>query len=136
MPREDEIVAAVAAYRERFAETGIYENEAYPDVPAVLAALKHDGQRLWVVTSKAEAFARRIVEHFNLAPFFQRVYGPNLHGKNSKKRDLIASVLQREGLTPSRVYMIVDRAEDIIAGRANGTGTIGCLWGYGPLTSS
>ncbi|MGH7927463.1 MAG: HAD hydrolase-like protein, partial [Candidatus Binatia bacterium] len=103
------IESAVAAYRERFDEIGIYENAVYPDVPAGLAQLKDEGHRLWIVTSKAEVSARRIIEHFNLAPFFNRVYGSELDGKNSDKIDLIAHVLEREKLTPSRVYMIGDR---------------------------
>jgi phosphoglycolate phosphatase len=54
-----------------------------------------------------------------------------LDGKNSEKTDLIAHVIEREKLTPSQVYMIGDRAQDIIGGRANDTRTIGVLWGYG-----
>jgi phosphoglycolate phosphatase len=53
------IERAVAAYRERFAETGIYENDVYPDVAGGLVRLKGDGHRLWVATSKPEIFARR-----------------------------------------------------------------------------
>jgi phosphoglycolate phosphatase len=40
-------------------------------------------------------------------------------------------VLKSEQLDPAHARMIGDRAEDIMGGRANGTGTIGVLWGYG-----
>jgi phosphoglycolate phosphatase len=124
------IESAVAAYREGFAEVAIYENEVYPDVPAGLTRLKDDGHRLWVVTLKAQVFARRIIEHFNLAGFFQQVYGPELDGRNSEKSDLIAHVIERETHTVAGLHDR-RRAHDMAGGRANGTRTIGVLWGYG-----
>lgn len=125
------IDAAIAHYRERFSAVGMYENEVYPDVPTGLAALREAGHRLWVVTSKPGVYACRIVEHFELTSLFQGVHGSELSGKNADKVDLIAHVLDSERLDPARVRMIGDRAEDILGGRANGTGTIGVLWGYG-----
>jgi phosphoglycolate phosphatase len=40
-------------------------------------------------------------------------------------------MIQQERLVASNIYMIGDRARDIEGGRANGTRTIGVLWGYG-----
>jgi phosphoglycolate phosphatase len=125
------IEAAVAHYRERFSAVGLYENEPYRDVPEGLATLREAGHRLWVVTSKPEPYARRIVEHFGLALLFRGVYGSELSGERADKTELIAHVLGSEQLDPARTRMIGDRAEDIRGGRANGTGTIGVLWGYG-----
>jgi phosphoglycolate phosphatase len=130
-PQHNVIEAAVAHYRERFSAVGLYENEVYPDVPAGLAALRDAGHRLWVVTSKPAIYARRIVEHFELAALFQDVYGSELSGKNTDKLELIAHVLASERLDSAQAWMIGDRAEDIVGGRGNRTGTIGVLWGYG-----
>jgi phosphoglycolate phosphatase len=125
------IDAAIAHYRERFAVIGMYENEVYGDVPRGLVELREAGHRLWVVTSKPQVFARRIVEHFGLTALFQGVYGSELSGENVEKTELIAHVLKRERLDPSSAWMIGDRAQDLVGGRANGTRTIGVLWGYG-----
>jgi phosphoglycolate phosphatase len=125
------IEAAIAHYRERFAAVGLYENDVYREVPEGLATLREAGHRLWVVTSKPEVYACRIMEHFGLASLFQGVYGSELSGKRADKTELIAYVLGSEQLDPARTRMIGDRAEDILGGRANGTGTIGVLWGYG-----
>ena len=127
----DTLEAAVAHYRERFASEGLYENEVYPDVPAGLAALCGDGHRLWVVTSKPWVYAEKIIRHFDLAPYFARIFGSELSGERSDKSELIAFVLAEEGLDPGGVWMIGDRAQDIAGGRANGTATAGVLWGYG-----
>jgi phosphoglycolate phosphatase len=125
------IEAALAHYRERFSAVGLYENEVYPDVPKGLAALREAGHRLRVVTSKPRVYACRIVEHFELSPWFEGVWGSELSGGNARKVELIAHVLERERLDPARAWMIGDRAEDVVGGRANGTGTVGVLWGYG-----
>src|SRR5215831_5965779 len=59
---------ALLLYRERFTETGIYENELYPGIATALSALKSSGRRMFVATSKPKAFADRIIEHFGLSP--------------------------------------------------------------------
>lgn len=125
------IEAAIAHYRERFAATGMYENEVYPDVPPGLATLRAAGHRMWVVTSKPEVYARKILEHFGLMEYFREVYGPDLGGRFAEKTALIAHVLEREGLDPAGVWMIGDRVYDIHGGRTNGTRTAGVSWGYG-----
>ena len=53
---------AVSLYRERFGDVGLYENEVYPDIEHVLAALKQSHGRLFVATSKAHVFANRIID--------------------------------------------------------------------------
>ncbi|HUU34792.1 MAG TPA: HAD hydrolase-like protein [Vicinamibacterales bacterium] len=126
--------AALAHYRERFAATGLYENEVYPFVPAGLATLRAAGHRLWVATSKPTVYARRIVDHFDLAPFFEGVYGSELTGERTDKRDLVRHIVAMEGLTPGNTWMIGDRVHDIRGGRDNGTHTAGVLWGHGSAT--
>lgn len=137
MLRSDEaplLDAALALYRERFAATGLYENQVYPFVPDGLATLRAARHRLWVATSKPTVYARRIVDHFGLAPFFEGVYGSELTGERADKRDLVRHVVAMEGLTPGQTWMIGDRGHDMHGGRANGTRTAGVLWGYGSAT--
>ena len=128
------IDSAIAHYRERFAEIGMYENEVYPDVRKSLAALRQQGHRLWVATSKPEVYARRIVQHFALTSLFQGVYGSELTGERSEKTELISHIMRYEVFESGQVCMIGDRAQDIEGGRANGTRTVGVLWGFGSET--
>ena len=58
--------AAVDVYREYFADRGLFENELYPGIPALLARLRAAGLKLVMATSKPEAFAVRIAEHFGM----------------------------------------------------------------------
>ena len=43
---------AIALYRERFSDIGLFENEIYPGIPQMLHALKAKGKRLAISSSK------------------------------------------------------------------------------------
>lgn len=122
---------ALTHYRERFADSGLYENSLYTGVADVLETLKHMELRLFVATSKPTVFASRIVSHFDIARFFSRVYGSELDGRLANKGELIAHVLEAESLDPASTVMIGDRHHDIDGARENGVRAIGALWGYG-----
>jgi len=122
---------AVRLYRERFSDVGLFENEVYAGIPALLARLRDEGVRLFVATSKPHVYARRIVEHFGLAPFFREIYGSELDNRNTDKRDLIRHILAQEGFDPAGAVMIGDRKHDAVGARTNGLAAIGVTWGYG-----
>jgi phosphoglycolate phosphatase len=106
-------------------------NVVYPDVVEGLGELAADGHRLWVVTSKPQIYARRIIEYFGLGSHFRAVYGSELDGRNADKADLIRTVLEKEKMRSGHTWMIGDRAHDVRGGRRNGVRTVGVLWGYG-----
>ncbi len=122
---------AMRLYRERFADVGLFENEVYDGVPAMLDGLRRDGGRLFVATAKPAVFAERIVRHFALDHHFAGVYGPDLDGRLDDKAELLAHLLAAERLDPARVVMVGDRSGDVAAARNNGVRSIGVLWGYG-----
>jgi phosphoglycolate phosphatase len=122
---------ALRLYRERFGVTGLFENEVYDGIPALLQSLQDKGVRLFVATSKPHVYARQILDHFNLSGFFSEIYGPELDNRNADKRDLIRHILDQERFDPARAVMIGDREHDAIGARANGLAAIGVTWGYG-----
>jgi len=122
---------AIAVYRQRYASLGLYENSVYPGVLDGLCTLRETGMRLLVVTSKPEVYANRIIDHFELRPYFDRVYGSELTGERADKGELIAHVVKSEDLSNSQAWMIGDRIHDIIGAMKNGLRSAGVLWGYG-----
>ena len=122
---------ALALYRERFADVGLYENRPYDGIDAALAALGREGARLFVATSKPRVYAERIVGHFGLAAHFLEVHGCELDGTREDKRDLLAHLLPHHGIAPQRAVMIGDRGADMRAARHHGLRALGALWGYG-----
>ena len=122
---------AVALYRERYAHTGLFENEAYPGVEAMLADLRAAGFRLFVATSKLARFVAPILERFRLAEHFAGVHGTALDGSLDDKSDLLAHLLASERLDPAATLMIGDREHDVFAARRNRVGALGVTYGYG-----
>jgi phosphoglycolate phosphatase len=120
-------------YRERYLPIGMFENAVYDGVPEALEALHSAGYRLYVATSKNEVDARRVLEHFDLAKFFIRVYGSQADGGRAVKAELISYVLDCESIEadPKGVAMVGDRKYDILGAKAVGVCALGALWGYG-----
>ena len=127
----DVVEQALAYYRERFADVGLFENQPYDGIVDTLVELARSGAPLFVATSKPEVYARRIVEHFGLAPHFVAVHGCELDGTRENKRDLLAHLMQRHAVDSASAVMIGDRHVDMIAARHHGIRAIGALWGYG-----
>ena len=121
---------AVNLYRERYHREGHLENSLYAGVPEMLSALKSAG-RLFVVTSKHQDSAERILDHFELRSHFDSVFGSEASGRLADKRELVRHVLDTLHLDAANAVMVGDRIHDIVGGRHNGIGTIGAAWGYG-----
>jgi phosphoglycolate phosphatase len=130
---DDEILIekAVSLYRERFSTIGLFENKVYPGIPEMLSSLHKKLFKLYVVTSKAKIYADRIIGHFQLSTWFNDVYGSDLGGRFDNKADLITFILNNRKLRVEETVMIGDKKEDIMAGKANRTRTIGVTYGYG-----
>lgn len=129
---EAKSLEAVEFYREYFRDRGIYENSVYDGVIEVLEALKADDRILVLATSKPEEFAVRILEHFDIAKYFNFVAGASMDGALSKKSDVIAVAMNRAGIEDaSTAIMIGDRHHDISGASVNGMESIGVLYGFG-----
>jgi phosphoglycolate phosphatase len=122
---------ALSLYRERFGDIGLFENEVYPAIEATLSVLAESNRRLFVATSKPVIYAERIIDHFKLTGYFERVFGSELDGTRADKTELLGYALQATGVDPSRAMMIGDRSHDMIGARNNGMTAVGVLYGYG-----
>ena len=127
-----EAMQAIHDYREYFSDRGIFENVPYEGIHAMLQTLKAQGKKLVLATSKPEAFAVRILERFDLAPYFDIAAGATMDEKRSKKGDVIAYALTLLTEDEKRnIVMVGDREHDILGAKENGLPAIGVLYGYG-----
>ncbi len=123
---------AVAAYREYYGVTGLFENEVYAGIPELLADLRAAGKTLAVATSKPEAFSVRILERFDLAKYFHHIGGASFDASRASKSAVVRYSLGLCGdPAPETVVMVGDRKHDIIGAKDNGLQSIGVLYGYG-----
>lgn len=126
---EDLADEAVTRYRERYAETGITECSVYPGIVDALSALLAGGFELAVATSKPHVYAAEVLDLVGLSKYFAEVWGPELDGTLSDKKELVAVAQSRSGNPSSALFG--DRHFDIDAARANGITAIGVTWGFG-----
>ena len=126
----DKTDEAIRVYRSRYVPIGKFENTPYPGIRQLLEQLKADGHTLYVATSKPENMSVEILEHFDLAKYFDAICGATLDKTRSSKEDVIAYLLAENGRADNMV-MVGDTIYDIIGAAAHGISAIGVDWGYG-----
>ncbi|MBQ7970871.1 MAG: HAD-IA family hydrolase [Clostridia bacterium] len=127
----EEAESLVADYREYFRSKGMFENKVYPMIPEMLTALKKDGCSLFVATSKPEPFAKTILEHFDLAKYFDFIGGSTLQETRTTKTEVIEYVLKENHLNVKDCLMVGDRCYDIEGAKNCNIKVAAVLFGYG-----
>lgn len=128
---KEEADEAVQYYRERYRSIGKFENKVLDGIPELLETLQQGGKRLAVATSKPTDYSVEILEHYDLAKYFDEIVGSNLDGTRIHKTDVIAHVLSRFDFPVEACVMIGDRKHDIIGAKDHAMDSIGVLFGYG-----
>ena len=126
----DRVDEAVEIFRSRYVPIGKFENTPYPGIRETLEALRAQGRKLYVATSKPEVTAREILEHFDLPRYFTEICGATVDKTRTSKEDVIAYLLSLDACRENSV-MVGDTAFDVIGAAAHGIPTIGAAWGYG-----
>lgn len=125
---------AVAVYREYYAERGIYENNMYDGIDGLLSALHARSCRLILATSKATVYAHKILEHFRISQYFDRVVGSNFDLTRAAKVEIIHDILREMSRQDREVcIMIGDHVDDIHGAYENGIDSVAVTYGYGSL---
>lgn len=128
---KEEALALVAKYRERFSTVGLFENALYDGVSVMLEKLKGEGKTIVLATAKPLVYAKRILEHFDIARYFDLMCGAELDGSVNHKHEVIALALGKlEDSDKSRAIMVGDRKQDIDGAHENGIKAIGVRFGY------
>lgn len=128
----DRVDEAIAVYRSRYIRIGKFENIPYPGIRELLEALKAEGHKLYVATSKPETMSVEILEHFGLAKYFDQICGASMDASRSTKEAVIAYLLEQNGRADNMV-MVGDTKYDVIGAKKHGIPTIGVAWGYGEV---
>lgn len=128
---EQETDEAIRSFRVYYVDRGWKENIPYAGMADLLAALREKGLKLVIATSKPEDTARKILEYFGLARYFDHICGATAGDKASAdKASVIRGALARAG-EYGRAVMVGDRSYDIVGAHTVGLPAIGVLYGYG-----
>ena len=122
---------ALAIYRRRYTDVGLFENSVYAGIPEAMQALWTSGIAMHLATANPHQYARRITAHFGLSRYLSHEFGPELDGTRNDKSELLAHALEEIGIKAGRAVMVGDRIHDFNAARQVGMRSIGVSWGYG-----
>ncbi len=122
---------AVAKYRERYKDIGIFECNLYNGITEALKTLNEANKTVILATAKPLEFAKRIIEYFNLSEYFSDMVGANFNGNLIHKHEIIAEVIKRFNITDrSTAIMIGDREQDISGAKMFSLEAIGVKYGF------
>ena len=127
---QEKLAEAVEVYRSRYIPIGRFENYPYPGIRELLERLCYDGHKLYVATSKPEWMSIEILEHFDLAKYFDIICGAATDFSRNSKEAVIAHLLSQCDAQDNAV-MVGDTAYDVIGAKAHNIPCIGVSWGYG-----
>jgi phosphoglycolate phosphatase len=118
----------LAAYREAFLPRALAQSKPLPGVMTAIPTLARH-YRLAVVTTRLAAGAELILDGLGLHEHFETVIGLD-HVSNPKPDpEPVLKALDVLKVTPSQAVMVGDTPDDIQAGRAAGTLTVGVTSG-------
>lgn len=118
-------------YRERYTPIGIYETKRYPGVLEILLALKENGLKIGMATSKPEGMAIEVAKYLEIFDYFDIICGADLHGPKQSKEDVLNKVFDNTDFVKDESVLIGDTRFDIEGANKVGIDSIGVLWGMG-----
>lgn len=127
-----QIVVGIDAFRSAYEAGGIAQNRLYPGVLDMLDTIARKGFLAWVVTSKPEHYAVRVVNDLKIDRYVVGVIGAGLDELDTKGK-LLARALAAAKVAGRDAIMLGDRSYDIVGALENGMLAVGALWGYGSL---
>jgi len=126
--RDTHLDSFLAIYADHLAE----ETRPYPGIIQLLEDCRD--KTMAVVTNKPVKLALNLLEQLNLLGFFQVVVGGDSTPNKKPDPEPVRLALAKLGKKPAGAVMIGDHVNDLLAGRAAGTLTCFCRWGFGGHT--
>jgi phosphoglycolate phosphatase len=125
---DDGVQRFLAYYREHLLDA----TRPYPGVEALLAALHARAVTLSVVTNKAEALSRPILEGLGLMRWIGGLVGGDTLPTRKPDPTGLCEVLARAGTARDRALMVGDSPIDRDTARAAAVAFCGVTWGFAP----
>ena len=128
----DESSRALDYFTEYYQVYGWWDNVVYDGVREMLERLKNSGKRIIMATSKPEHFARKILDLFDLAKYFDFVAGAIADKIRDKKWEVLQYAI--DSVKPDsldRCLMVGDRKYDAEGAAICGIDALGVSYGHG-----
>ena len=130
---DDDFVGRLCkVYRSKYYTSGYPKSRAYPGVDAMLAKLRAEGKKLFILTNKNAKPLEQLVGKLGWDGLFAELLNRDMMSSaEGGKPCLIRRTLEKYGLDPRRSAIVGDAATDIAAGKAAGIATVAATYGYG-----
>ena len=118
----------IEVYRDHFDKVGMYRYTVFPHIRSILRALHQGGVYTAIVTNKPLETARKVLDHFGLTHYFDKVIGVTGDASKEGKPELVRKALPEKY---KRAAMVGDRCYDMEGAKANNIDGIGAGYGHG-----
>ncbi len=122
---------AVKKYREKYAESGIYELDLYDGILPLMKSLKENGIKIGIASSKPQNFIIRLVDYLEIGDMIDFISAPSADDTPQSKASLINNAAEALNISKDKILMIGDRYFDIDGANSAGVRNIGVTFGYG-----
>ena len=122
---------ATFTYREYYNVTGLFENRVYPGVRRLLRTLRQEGWYIGIATGKPQKTSERVVAHFGLDKFVQKLCGPDGDHRPGKIELICDALPEGWDAANDEIWMVGDRKFDVEGAIGAGVKSIGVGYGYG-----
>jgi phosphoglycolate phosphatase len=128
-PPDDELHSkGIALMHSHYANEMLKTTRLYPQVAQTLAALNK--KRKAVVTSKEVRFTKIILEHFDIAKYFDAIVGGDTTPARKPDPGPVLEAMRQLSGSATDTIMIGDSENDVIAGKRAGAYTCAVSYGF------
>lgn len=125
-----DMIEVLKVFRRYYLSVGVFEYSLYDGVKEMLCALKSQGYKLYVATSKREDTAIAILEHSDILGCFERVFGAGFENRK-EKFEVLEYAFADSDLVKSESVLIGDTMYDVDGARIVGIDSIAIAYGFG-----
>ncbi len=128
----DEIMAQKCAdeYRKNYINGDLYDATVYEGIVDLLKSLKNQGYNLGIASYKRQDTLDKILSHFGLDKYFQKIYGADSENKLTKK-DILEKCIKGLNTQPRETVFVGDSLSDGLAAKGLGCKFIAVTYGFG-----
>lgn len=121
-----------ALFEAHYHEQCIQNPRLYSGIRSTLQALHDSGVRLAVATNAPSRFAVRMIEHLDIAHYFEHIVGPDVAGTSKPDPAMLHHILDAMAFNPEShsAWMVGDNSKDIDAARAANITGVFSTWGF------
>ena len=128
-PPDDELHSkGIALMHSHYANEMLKTTRLYPQAAETLAALNK--KRKAVVTSKEVRFTKIILEHFDIAKYFDAIVGGDTTPARKPDPGPVLEAMRQLSSSARETVMIGDSENDVIAGKRAGAYTCAVSYGF------